>query len=178
MTPIGVKLREIRNLYVFIALAPGSRKRILLRRESRRPLPFPRIGEVLRTGRKRVRIIALETRVERTTKDVIEHVTIVVTRAVPKKRACRTKSAVTTNVVRMPTGDGSTVAEFLRYHVLVRVFGGDPDLWLAHLRARGGSGGDMRFVRRVRSQLRQDPTLMHAIRKMVDATPFWRVAEA
>jgi hypothetical protein len=29
-----------------------------------------------------------------------------------------------------------------------------------------------------RSRLRQDPSLRVAIRKMVDATPFWRVAEA
>ena len=140
MTPIGVKLREIRNLYVLIAFAPGSGKRIFLRRESRRPMPLPRVGEVLRKGRKRVRVVALETRVERPAKDVIEHVTVTYTRAVPKKRARRTADAAT-NVVRMPTGDGSMVAEFLRYHVLVRVFDGDPDAWLAHIRARGGSGG-------------------------------------
>lgn len=176
MTPIGVKLREIRNLYVFIAFAPGSRKRIWMRRESRRPFPAPRSGDVLRAGRKRMRVMAWEARIERPSPEVIEHVTLVYTRAVPKKRTRRIEKA--TNVVRMPTDDGSTVAEFLRYHVLVRVFGGDPDAWLAHIRERGGSGGDVRFVRRVRSQLRQDPALLGAIRKMVESTPFWRVAEA
>lgn len=108
--------------------------------------------------------------------DRIEHVTEVFTRAMPRRRTRRAETA--TNVVRMPTGDGSVVAEFLRYHVLVRVFGGDPDAWLAHLRERGGDDGDVRFVRWIRSRLRQDPTLLASIRKMVDATPFWRVAEA
>ena len=60
----------------------------------------------------------------------------------------------------MPTGDGSVVAEFLRYHVLVRVFDGDPDAWLAQLRERGGDDGDVRFVRWIRSRLRQDPSLL------------------
>jgi hypothetical protein len=162
---------------VFVAFAPGSRKRVLLRRESRRPLPLPQPGDVLSVRRTRLRVTSFETRIERRSPDVIEHTTLIYTRAMPKKRSRRIETAAT-NVVRMPTGDSSTVAEFLRYHVLVRVFDGDPDAWLAHLRDRGGSEGDVRFVRRVRSQLRKDPALLGAIRKMVDATPFWRVAEA
>jgi hypothetical protein len=78
------------------------------------------------------------------------------------------------NVIRMPSADPSIVAEFLRFHVLVRVFDGDPDAWLAQLRDQGDDGADMRFVRWIRSRLRQDPTLLSEIRRMVDATPFWR----
>ena len=175
MTRIGVKVRQIRNLYVLVVFAPSSRKRILQRRARRRPWPLPERGDVLRVARTRVRVTSLATRVERDG-DRVEHITEVYTRAMVQKRVRRAETA--TNVVRMPTGDGSVVAEFLRYHVLVRVFDGDPDAWLAHLHERGDEGGDVRFVRWIRSRLRQDPTLLASIRKMVDATPFWRVAEA
>jgi hypothetical protein len=57
------------------------------------------------------------------------------------------------------------------------VYGGDPDAWLAQLRERGAEdAGDIRFVHWIRSRLRHDPTLIYAIRRMVDATPFWRAA--
>ena len=74
----------------------------------------------------------------------------------------------------MPLGDDSPVAQFLRYHVLIRVFDGDPDAWIAQLEARGGDEGDIRFARWVRSRMRQDPTMLMTIRRMVDATPFLR----
>ena len=71
------------------------------------------------------------------------------------------------------------IGQFIRYHVLVRVFDGDADAWLAQLRARGVDdpdlGGDVRFVHWIRSRLRRDPGLLTAIRRMVDATPFWPV---
>ena len=175
MARIGVKLLQIRNLYVLVVFAPGSRRRVLQRRAARRPWPPLEPGNVLRAGRKPVRVTSVAMHVERHP-DRIEHVTEVFTRAMSRRRVRRAETA--TNVVRMPTGDGSVVAEFLRYHVLVRVFDGDPDAWLAQLRERGGDGGDVRFVRWIRSRLRQDPTLIASIRKMVDATPFWRVAEA
>jgi len=175
VTRIGVKLLQIRNLYVLVVFVPGSRRRILQRRMARRPWPPLEPGKVLRAGRMKVRVRSVVMRVERHP-DRIEHVTEVFTRAMPRKRTRRAETA--TNVVRMPTGDGSVVAEFLRYHVLVRVFDGDPDAWLTQLRERGGDDGDVRFVRWIRSRLRQDPTLLASIRKMVDATPFWRVAEA
>lgn len=82
------------------------------------------------------------------------------------------------NVVPMPLGDNSVVADFLRYHVLVRVYDGDAEAWLAHIRESGGDGGDVRFARWIRTRLRHEPQLIHSIRRMVDATPFWRVAEA
>jgi hypothetical protein len=146
-----------------------------MRRATRRPQPPVEVGDVLRVDRKKVRVTAIETSIERRD-DCIEHATEVFTRTIARRRGRRVEAA--TNVVRMPTGDSSVVAEFLSYHVLVRVYGGDPDAWLAHLRERGGDEGDVRFVRWVRSRLRQDPKLLASIRKMVDATPFWRVAEA
>ncbi len=109
--------------------------------------------------------------------DVVEHVIDVFTRAVVSKR--RRSAAADRNVVPRPAGDQLIVAQFIRFHVLVRVFGGDPDAWLADIRARGGADqGDIRFVHWVRSRLRQDPALLTAIRRMVDATPFWRAAGA
>jgi hypothetical protein len=81
------------------------------------------------------------------------------------------------NVVEMPVGDDSVVAQFFRYHVLVRRYGGDPDAWLAHLDAVDGEAGDIRFARWVRARLRQDPALITSIRAMVDATPFWHAVE-
>jgi hypothetical protein len=143
---------------------------------SRRPWAPPGRGDELCVAKKRLRVAGVATRVERRGDD-IEHVTEVLTRAVVKKRVPR-RVETAANVVRMPTGDGSVVAEFIRYHVLVRVFAGDPDRWLAHLLAHGDAGGDLRFVRWIRSRLRQDPSLIISIRAMVDATPFWRAAEA
>ncbi|HEX2060829.1 MAG TPA: hypothetical protein VHK90_08805 [Thermoanaerobaculia bacterium] len=88
-------------------------------------------------------------------------------------------SSKNSNVLRMPLGDHSVIKDFLRYHVLVRVYDGDPDAWLADLATRGGDdGGDIRFARWIRSRLRQEPHLLASIRRMVDATPFWRAAEA
>lgn len=78
------------------------------------------------------------------------------------------------DIVSMPVGSTSIVADFLRCHVLMRVFGGDPEAWLAALRKRPdeeASGGDVRFVRWLRARLRSDPMLLFAIRKMVDAAP-------
>jgi hypothetical protein len=175
VTPIGVKLRQIRNLYVLEVFEPGSRRRILERSVARRPWLVPARGEVLSAARRKLRVTAFGARVERRG-DRIEHVIEIYTRAIARKRMRSPELA--TNVVRMPTGDSSSVAEFLRYHVLVRVFDGDPDAWLAHLRDGGGDDGDIRFVRRIRWRLRQEPSLLISIRKMVDATPFWRVAEA
>lgn len=79
------------------------------------------------------------------------------------------------NVVPMPCGDASVVAQFIRFHVLIRVFDGDADAWLDHVREHGGEE-DLRFARWIRSRLRQDPMLLMSIRRMVDATPFWRAS--
>jgi hypothetical protein len=144
-----------------------------MRKISRRPFAPVHLGDELRIARQRVRIRAIAHRIERRGAEV-EHITEVFTRATRKRVQRRDLS----NVVAMPMSDGSIVAEFLRFHVLVRVFDGDPDAWLAQLRQRGDDNADLRFVRWIRSRLRQDPALLGEIRRMVDATPFWRAAEA
>lgn len=166
-----VKTCNISNLYVLVAYRPRSRKRIASRRVSRKPFRLIVVGDVVRARGVRLRVTSIATRVERRG-EVTEHVTELFTAA--------TRRRMPSNVVRMPTGDDTTVAQFLRYHVLIRVFHGDPDAWLAQLQARGRAddGGDLRFVRWIRSRLRQDPALLASIRRLVDATPFWRVAEA
>ena len=78
------------------------------------------------------------------------------------------------NVVAMPLGETSHVADFLRYHELVRVFDGDADRWLAHLNQSGASGADLRFARWLRRQLRRDDALLPAIRRMVDQARLWQ----
>ena len=176
MTPIRVKTRRISNLYVLIIYAPGDRSAIAARFTGRRPLGRFQVGETVRVGRARVRIIEIIRHVERRG-DVVEHVADVFTRAVLSKR--RQRALTRKNVVPLPAGDQSVIAQFIRYHVLVRVFDGDADAWLAHIREHGERDeGDLRFVRWIRSQLRRDPALLAAIRRMVDATPFWRAAEA
>lgn len=176
MTHLSAKTLTNRNLYVLRVYLPGSRRKVAVRRVSRRPFAAMTIGDELRVARQRVRIRAIEHRVEHSDATV-EHITEVFTRAVMRKRAPR-RAAAAANVVQMPMGDGSVVAEFLRFHVLVRVFDGDPDAWLAQLRERGDNSADVRFVRWIRSRLRQDPKLLGEIRRMVDATPFWRAAQA
>lgn len=163
MTRIGVKFRGIRNLYVLVVFAPGSRKKVLERREARRPFV---IGERVRAGGRLLFVERTAVRIERRG-DAIEHVTELFTRT----RRKRIAEEAPENVVRMPTGDGSTIEQFLLLHALVRRFDGDADAWLADICARGVSDGDLRFVRSMRSRLRREPHLLDAIRRMVDATP-------
>lgn len=176
MTRLSAKALTNRNLYVLYVYLPGSRRKAAMRRVSFRPFAAMAIGDELRVARRRVRIRAITHRIERSEANV-EHITEVFTRAVMRKRATRDVASAA-NVVPMPMGDGSVVAEFLRFHVLVRVFDGDPDAWLAQLRERGDDSADVHFARWIRSRLRQDPALLSEIRRMVDATPFWQVAQA
>ena len=79
-------------------------------------------------------------------------------------------------VLPLPAGDRSTVADFLRYHVLVLVFDGDPDRWISLLQKRhdAESESDIRFARWVRARIRRDPSLLNRIRAVVERTPIWR----
>jgi hypothetical protein len=80
------------------------------------------------------------------------------------------------NVVLMPRGDSSPIADFLRYHVLVRVFDGDADRWLDELEQRAAPEfeSDIRFARWIRTRLRRDPALIERIRRAVERTPVFR----
>lgn len=169
MTPIGVKFPGIRNLYVLVVYAPGSRRKVLERHDGRHPWPAYAAGETLRIGGRTVRIDGVARRVERHGDDLRHIVELFLHRRVRHRRR---NLVAASNVVPMPRGDDSVVAEFLRYHVLVRVFGGDADAWLAHLRLRGDAGGNLRFVHWVRRRLRDDPSFLATVRRMVEATPF------
>lgn len=165
MTRIGVKLRQVSNLYVLAVFAPGSFSTVLTRRISRRPWAPMKVGDALRDGRRVVRVSEIRTRVERCG-DTTHHVTEVFTLG---RRVARPD-----NVVRMPSATGCVVAQFIRFHVLMRVYGGDPDAWLAAIESPRDDG-DIRFLRLMRTRLRHDPELLSGIREMVDTTRFWSV---
>ncbi|MEP6744849.1 MAG: hypothetical protein ABJB33_05090, partial [Gemmatimonadota bacterium] len=164
---------QCRNLYVLVLHRPGTRGTISERLVARHPWQPLEPGALLRVAGRKARVASLASHIERHGDD-IEHVTHVYTH--PRTRLPRRPSRrreLAANVVLMPPGDASEVAEFLRYHVLVRVFDGDPDAWLDRLRGEGSEEGDARFVRWIRTRLRRDPALLTSIRAMVDATPFW-----
>jgi len=146
-----------------VVLVPGSRRHVLQRRISRHPWRGVEPGTTLRAGRMKLRVVRVSHAIERGS-DAIEHVTSVETRAVRRR-----KRRPPSNVVPMPRAGGTPLTDFLRYHVLVRVFDGDVDAWLEQL----DDEGDVRFARRVRTRLRKDPSLLITIRQMVDATRFW-----
>jgi hypothetical protein len=138
----------------------------LTRLVARRPWTAIAVGETIEARGKRVRIANIECAVVRRRRlfpvDVVEHRLLLTTQALPAA-----------NVIDMPVAAPSFVADFLRYHVLVRVYDGDPDAWLAHLARHGGDDGDVRFLRSVRARLRREPELLDTIRRMVDTTRFW-----
>lgn len=159
MTPIGV---DSRNFFVLAVYAPGSRRRIRRLFESRRPWREIKRDDVLSIGRERLRVVDVEVSIARRG-STVTHRANVLTEVVRDRK-----------IVPMPLGEPSIVADFLRCHVLVRVFDGDPEAWLDALRKRSNddvSGGDVRFIRRIRARLRYDPMLLTAIRRMVDTTP-------
>lgn len=80
------------------------------------------------------------------------------------------------NVLRMPAGRRSPVSDLLRFHLLMRVFDGDPDLWIAKLREERGRDpeSDLRFARWVRTRLRRDPKFLERVRAAVERTKIWR----
>ena len=159
MTPIGV---DSSDFFVLAVYAPGSRSRIRRLFESRRPWREIKRDDVLSIGRERLRVVDVEVQITRLASRVTHRANVL------------TEVVRDPNVVPMPLGEPSIVADFLRCHVLVRVFGGDPEAWLHALRERSNddvSGGDVRFIRRIRARLRYDPMLLTAIRRMVDTTP-------
>jgi hypothetical protein len=159
---IGVKSLEKRNLYVLVVRAPGPRGRVLARLTARRPWHGIEPGLRLRIGDARLRIVHVAASI-RTRGDLVLHVLRVATRAVRRR--------VPANVIAMPRGDDSTIADFLRYHVLVNVYDGDVDRWLRDLMLRDDAESDIRFARLLRARMRSEPALLAAIRRMVDATP-------
>ncbi|MDQ3280161.1 MAG: hypothetical protein M3Q69_01970 [Acidobacteriota bacterium] len=155
-----VKIRGVSNLYVLIVYAPGSRTRVQSRRFARRAFAAMEPGDVVRARRRKLRVEAIGEREVRRANGTIAYVTEVFTRAVTPP-----------NVVPMPSGEHLAMGEYLRLHALVRVFDGDADAWFAQLKHHEDlDGADLRFVRLIRTRLRQDPALIGSIRKMVEAT--------
>jgi len=158
----------MRVVYVLLVYQPGSRTDIRWRRISTRPWAGIRRGRSIGDRRRRLRIIGVRRGIA-SGPDCVEHVLHAYT------RAARLRGARPSNVVALPAGRASATADFLRYQVLVRVFDGDADRWLDHLRETGDfADEDIRFVRWIRGRLRRDPELMDDIRRMVERTPLWR----
>lgn len=181
MAPMRVILRTIRNSYVLIIHPPGRCGAPIAHRAARRPFAPMMPGDVVRAPGRNLRITRVERRIDRRG-DRIEHVVEIFTTSL-RRRSKEARRHVPANVVAMPAGDGSSVAQFIRFHVLVRAYDGNPDSWLARLREDAASGvpvdgADLRFVHWIRSRLRRDPGLLDSIRRMVEATPFWRAAKA
>jgi len=155
------------HLHVLVVFAPRSRKRVAGRYVSCRPWLVPHAGDVVLVHGARLLVVGVS---------VAENRIAVYTRGLRPRLPPAPRPpipSVASNVVTMPIGRRSVVVDFLRYHVLVRVFNGDANAWLAHIKANGADAGDVRFARLLRTRLRADPTLISAIRRMVDATPLW-----
>ena len=81
------------------------------------------------------------------------------------------------HITRVTTGDPPSrgvaprddVTDFLRYHVLVRVFEGDIRRWLSVAR----TPADVRFLRALQERIEQNPALMPSIRKVVETSGLW-----
>jgi hypothetical protein len=136
---------------------------------------------VLSIGRERLRVVSVEMSITRCGTTTVHRMEVMTAMARGRRRGRKRSPRERTRarILPMPLGEGSAVGDFLRCHVLVRVFGGNPDAWLDELRKRSTDdvcGADVRFVRWVRARLRYDPMLMAAIRRMVDSTPLWNSA--
>jgi hypothetical protein len=74
------------------------------------------------------------------------------------------------------TPPGAPMTDFLRYHVLVRVFDGRAEDWLLLLdETSRGDTEDARFLRWLGARLSSDPQLLDDIRHTVDSSGLWPV---
>ena len=66
------------------------------------------------------------------------------------------------------------MTDFLRYHVLVRVFDGDASAWLEVLqRHERAQTREVIFVQWIQDRLRSDPELLTHLRHLVDTSGLW-----
>ena len=176
-TPLEGRVAKLNNqtrishsmatVYVLLVYQPGSRRDVRWRRDSLRPWTAIRRGRAIGDRRQRLRVVALR-RTTTVRRNRIEQVLHAYTRLDGLRRT------VFANVIALPATRVSATADFLRYQVLVRVFDGDADRWLDHLRRQGDfADDDIRFVRWIRGRLRRHPELIDDIRKMVAQTPLW-----
>ena len=66
---------------------------------------------------------------------------------------------------------GLWITDFIRYHVLIRVFDGDIDAWLAL--AERQSPDDVVFLRWLKRRLGEDRSLLPRIQEEVDSSGLW-----
>jgi len=66
---------------------------------------------------------------------------------------------------------GPWITDFIRYHVLIRVFAGDVDAWLAL--AERQSPEDVVFLRWLKRRLGEDRSLLPRIQQEVDSSGLW-----
>jgi hypothetical protein len=68
----------------------------------------------------------------------------------------------------------TALTDFLRYHVLIRVFDGNAFRWLHLLQQTGRADGeDARFLAWLHNRLSADPQLLDQIRQTVNASGLW-----
>jgi hypothetical protein len=154
------------QLYILLLYQPRSDFRLLERRVSDEPWRDVHPGRVIRVRQRRFRVVG----VRRCTLGDGEAATRIL--HVFTRRESR--RWLPTNVVPMPSGRRSPVADYLRFQALVSAWGGDVDRWLRNLQAKGDfEASDVRFARWLRGKLRRDPRFIDDIRRMVTATPLW-----
>ena len=68
---------------------------------------------------------------------------------------------------------GAWVTDFLRYHVLIRVFDGDASAWLAVLDDKSMPAGERMFVEWIADQLQRDSHLVDQLREVVEGSGLW-----
>ena len=82
---------------------------------------------------------------------------------------------VRVKTVSEPSDQPATpMTDFLRYHVLIRVFDGNAFRWLHLLQQSGRADGeDARFLAWLHNRLSADPQLLDQIRQTVNASGLW-----
>ena len=161
----------MKHHYILLLYQPRSDYQILDRRVACEPWRDIHPGRVLQVGQTRLRVIGVD-RTAAIDGRVVTHTIHVFTR---RERA----EPLPRNVVPMPRGRRSAVADFLRFQALVNAWGGDVDRWLRHLQEKGDfDPADLRFARWLRGKLRRDPRFLDDIRRMVAATPLWEELRA
>jgi hypothetical protein len=150
---------------VLIVHPPDRPAEVLARLELRRPWSRIVPGAVVRVRGLRLRVAEVEIRTERT--------------AAGGERPILHAYTIRDNVVAMPSGNDSPIADLYRYHAFVHRFGCDPDRWLEHLIARGrAASADARLARWIRARMRRDPRFVDEIRRLVAATAMEETAAA
>jgi hypothetical protein len=79
----------------------------------------------------------------------------------------------------MTRSHGEWVTDFLRYHVLIRVFDGNAHAWLEVLQQQNRAPThETVFVEWIDHRLRGDPDLLVRLRELVDESGLWPSARA